>query len=851
MRFTKRHASNLLCGAATLALLTAMPAHAQDSEEEAEGTKRLGQITVTATRREASIQDIPIAVAAYDQEALNRQGVADLQTLDSVSPSFSLNTTDSQSGGITLRLRGIGTTGNNIGLESSVAVFLDGVYLSRPGVALGDLLDLEQVEVLRGPQGTLFGRNTSAGALNITTKKPNLNAYEAFGNLTYGNFDLINVQAGVNIPVVEDVFGLRVSGAYRTRDGILTNQFGEDQNTRDRWTVRAQGFLDLKEAGTVRLIADYSEVNDECCDAVLFQDATNRAFFGPAGLEPTGGAPNVGPDALDDRLSNSANFEDPTEQFGISWEYNVALPFADFTYIGSYRDFDSVSTRNTDFVGLNIFTVGETPEAIAFGDGNFDPDAGTEIITQTHEARFQGSLFDDRLDWLVGAYYSDEEIDARGSLTLLDEFQLGASAGLIAPANVLLGSAAGVDATGDFATNSFEQSGESWSIFTHNVLNVTDNFNLTVGLRYVDESKDGSFNQLDGEFDACLSTFGNLANIAGALVGPSVALNCFVFAAPVFDPANPEALFGPAGPFLPAGLTNLLPQEFDDTFEDEELVYTLKAGYELTPDVNIYGGFTHGFKSGGFNLDASAGAAGADPRFDSEEIDAWEFGLKSTLFDGRATANVALFHNDISNFQVLEFTGIQFQTFNVDSVTVSGVEFEGAGQITDNFAVSLGLTYSDARYPSDCATQDPTDPDFNANAANLCGASLTNAPEFVGIFGATYEQPVSFSGIDANAFATGSVRFETDRRTSTQPTEIGQPDLLLPGDIQEQNAKLNLRVGLDAERWAFELWANNVTDQQTKNVTFNIPLRGGAGNRARGQFIQDPRTYGVTVRAKF
>lgn len=850
MRFTKSHTSVLLGSAAMFALTAALPAHAQQAEDTEEDVKRLNQVTVTATRREGTtIQDVPIAVTAYDQEALDRQGVADIQTLDSVSPSFSLNTSDTQSGGVTLRLRGVGTTGNNIGLESSVAVFLDGVYLSRPSVALGDLLDLEQVEVLRGPQGTLFGRNTSAGALNITTRKPDLNEYGGFGNFTYGNFDLINVQAGVNIPVIQDTLGIRVSGAYRMRDGILTNQFGEDQNTRDRWTVRAQGLLDLKEFGTIRLIGDYAEVNDECCDAVLFNDATTRAVFAPAGLEPTGGAPNIGPDALSGRLSNSANFEDPTQQFGISWEYNVGLPFADFTYIGSYRDFDSVSTRNTDFVGLNIFTVGETPEAVAFGEGNFDPDPGTSITTQTHEARFQGRLFADRLDWLVGAYYSDEDIDSRGSLTLLDEFQSGVSAGLFgSPANSLNDFSAGVDVAGDFAINAFEQDGSSWSVFTHNVLNITDQFNVTVGLRYTDETKDGSYNQIGGEFDGCFATLQNLDNVPAALRGAATALNCFVFAAPAFDPANAGPEFG--GPLGNAFAGVLLPQEFDDTFSDEELVYTLKAGYELSPNVNLFGGFTHGFKSGGFNLDASAAAGGADPRFLSEEVDAWEFGLKSTLLDGRATANIALFHQSIDNFQVLEFTGVRFQTFNVDRALATGVEFEGVGQITDNFGVSIGLTYSDARYPLDCATQDPANPTFNANAANLCGETLTNAPDFVGIFGATYEQPVNFGGLDANLFATGSVRFETDRRTSTQATEIGS-DVLLPGDIQEQNAKLNLRIGYDAERWAIELWANNITDEQTQNVTFNIPLRGGEANRSRGQFIQDPRTFGFTVRANF
>ena len=219
MKVTLRSKSVLCAGASALVLSAAIPAAvAQDQDD---GQRTLSTVTVTATQRAESIQDVPIAVTALDPEALERAGVADIRNLDQVAPSFNMNTSDTQSGGITLRLRGVGTTGNNIGLESSVGVFLDGVYLSRPGIALADLLDLQQIEVLRGPQGTLFGRNTSAGALNIKTKAPNLEGFEGFANATVGNYGLLNVQGGVNIPVVEDKFGLRLSGAFRERDGIV------------------------------------------------------------------------------------------------------------------------------------------------------------------------------------------------------------------------------------------------------------------------------------------------------------------------------------------------------------------------------------------------------------------------------------------------------------------------------------------------------------------------------------------------------------------------------------------------------------------------------------------------------
>mmetsp|Transcript_27765 Transcript_27765/g.35828 ORF Transcript_27765/g.35828 Transcript_27765/m.35828 type:complete len:280 (-) Transcript_27765:118-957(-) len=254
-----------LASASIFALAVAAPTVvAQEDAAAADDDRRLSTVTVTATQRTESIQDVPIAVTALDPELLQRAGVADVTSLDSVAPSFNMNSSDTATGGTTLRIRGVGTTGNNIGLESSVGVFLDGVYLSRPGVALGDLMDLEQIEVLRGPQGTLFGRNTSAGALNIKTKKPNLEEFEGFGSLTLGNYNLVNVQAGASIPLIEDTLAVRISGAIRERDGFIEGIGGAESHDRDRSVFRGQLYGDFGDIGTVRAILDYSEANEQC-----------------------------------------------------------------------------------------------------------------------------------------------------------------------------------------------------------------------------------------------------------------------------------------------------------------------------------------------------------------------------------------------------------------------------------------------------------------------------------------------------------------------------------------------------------------------------------------------------------
>lgn len=841
--------NTMFVSASTLALLAASPgALAQEAEDS---PRTLSTITVTATQRTESIQDVPIAVAAFDQEALDRAGVADISGLDSLEPSFNMNSAGTLSGGTTLRIRGIGTTGNNIGLESSVGVFLDGVYLSRPGIALGELIDLEQVEVLRGPQGTLFGRNTSAGALNIKTRKPDLTSYEGFGNLTVGNYDLVNIQAGINIPLIRDQFAIRLSGATQKRDGFVQGLNGNDSHNRNRFLLRGQALWDLGANGTLRAIADYSEADEKCCQAVWFSDTSLRAVFGPAGLDPTGGAPNVGPSALNALRSNDGQFRNPFEQAGFSLEYNNDTPLGALTYIGAYRDYEARQALSTDYTGLRMFTGGASGEAIALGGNNFDPESNlTSIKTTTHELRLQNTAFNDRLDWLVGLYYSEEKIKTGGSVTLLDEYQAAVSAGLLGQtSNLLRAFAGGADATGDFANNAFRQDGESFSIFTHNILSITDKFDLTIGLRYVEETKDGRFTQLGGQHNACLGTLGNLANVPAPLSGAAVGLNCFVFAAPVYDPGNPGPLLGAIAASPAAPVLAFLPQEFEDTFEDDELVYTIKGSYKLTDDINVYGGFTHGFKSGGFNLDPSAGAGGVDPRFNSELIDVWEAGIKADLFNGRARANLAVFQQKLEGFQVLEFTGVQFRTFNVGKAEATGFELDTEAALTDTLFANLSLAYSDARYPNDCDVVIPGAPGFTPNAANLCGASLTNAPKWVITGGATYERQLD----NLNFFANANFRYEDDRRTGTQPTELLAPTQLLPGDIQEANTKINLRVGLSGEdgRWAVELWGRNVTDEKTVNNSFTVPLRGLAGDRSRAQFTEDPRTYGVTLRTKF
>jgi outer membrane receptor protein involved in Fe transport len=292
-----------------LAVSTAAAAENQRQEIE--------EVIVTATKRKASVQDVPLAVTAISAEKIERAGVKDLRDLSTVATSFNMNSTQTESQGTTLRVRGVGTTGNNIGLESAVGVFLDGVYLSRPGVALGDLLDLESIEILRGPQGTLFGRNTSAGALNIRSEGPNFEESEYFANLTAGNHGLTNLQAGASGPISEGI-AYRFSAAVREQDGFLDSNTGAESLNRNRYLLRGQLAFEPSDDLTIRIIGDYSDADENCCDAVVISQGLGVSIgaYEAYGLPANGGVADFGPSAFDNLRTNAEQFENPNEQWG-------------------------------------------------------------------------------------------------------------------------------------------------------------------------------------------------------------------------------------------------------------------------------------------------------------------------------------------------------------------------------------------------------------------------------------------------------------------------------------------------------------------------------------------------------
>jgi iron complex outermembrane recepter protein len=844
-----------------------MPAaYAQDAQadEEATGDE---PIVVTATLREMDVQDIPLAVTAVSPQTLERQGIADIKNLASITPSFNIQSSQTETQGTSIKIRGVGTTGNNTGLESSVGVFIDGVYQSRPGVALGDLVDLERLEVLRGPQGTLFGRNTSAGALNITTKRPSLTKMDGFVNASYGNYNFMNVQAGVSVPIAQDLAAIRLSGTWRKRDGYLTSSTGAESNDRNRYMVRGQLYIEPNADISIRLLADYSDVDEKCCDAVVLRETELQPFFAFQGLA-NDGIDQVGRPALQNLSTNGQQYLNSSKQWGVSGELKWDFGGAKLTSITAYRDFTSESSQD-DFTSVLTYSVGRFG-ATAPPGGNIKN--GDDIKSFTQELRLQGTAFNDKLDWLLGGFYGKENIQAQGYLILGSDFQRAVSAGNFAnlagvnPLFALTALGNGgvpVSAAGANAVNLFDQDSTTFSVFTHNVINFTDKLSVTLGARYVDEKKTASFDQLSASNGACQASVTGSLNgaIPAALRAGMVGLNCFPFVAPVTLTAPAALGGGLASRLLP------LPREWAQTFKDNELTYTAQVGYKPHEDLLIYAGYSHGFKSGGFNLDPTAAnllnstaiLAGlattptpvvvapqyADPSFASEKVDQIEIGVKATL--GRIKANLALFDMKMSDFQVLEFTGVQFLTFNVNSARSTGAELELFGKLSDYITGNFSATYANSRYPGNCAVG--VAPSAATSVARLCGSTLTNAPKIAGVIGLTYDGPLNSSGWEL--LVNGNLNYSDRRRTSTIPLDTNNAPI--PFDYQDAYFKMNARIGFTdpSDRFTFEIWGTNLNNELTRGVTANTPLRGGVGTRSRIGFVEEPRMYGLTARVKF
>ncbi|MDE0350578.1 MAG: TonB-dependent receptor [Gammaproteobacteria bacterium] len=645
----------------------ALPQAAFGEDAGEAGADIIEEVIVTATKREESVQDVPIAVSAFAGEDLVARGVEDLYGLAEVAPSIAVYGSNSTSNGGTLRIRGVGTTGNNPGLEAAVGTFIDGIYRSRAGLAFNDLIDIDRVEILRGPQGTLFGKNTVAGAVNIITRKPE---FENTLDLTLGAGDFNSGEMAVvgNGILSEDVLAARVTYAYRQRDGFYENiDTGDAYDDRDRHNVRLQLLWTPSDDVEVRIIGDRTERDETCCPA---------AFWIPGPTSPVVAAlgGDITPFEVDSSVRVGVNYEpyeivrDQGLSVDVLWEADNGVSFRSVT---ARRDYEVARGQDIDFTSADILHPQDTDESF-------------ENISQ--EVQLYGET--DNVSWLVGAYMYTEELESDEYIVFSNDggTYLATLFGAPPLAAVVMGDPAGRGVPGQGYDALFFSDTEGWSAFTHNVWHATERFDVTLGLRYSTEEKDAG------------------AIINGAPFGESVS-DPFCGIVPI------------------ASLCDNL--SYNNKEDESEVTGTLKGALAITEEVNLYGSYSRGYKAGGFNLDQEAvgfrdenGNPVDQSRFDPETSDSFELGVKARGLDGRLTVNTALFHTKFDQFQLNTFTGLGFTVGNVKEVVSQGVEMESMLALGGGVFLTAGFTYADARY----------DDNLVAANAHLEGKRVTQSP---------------------------------------------------------------------------------------------------------------------------
>lgn len=864
-----------------------------------------GAIIVTATRRSESLSDVPIAVSAVSAEALSRSGGFDIRALNQLAPSLLISSATSEANGAA-RIRGIGTVGENPGLESSVALFIDGVYRARTGVGLTDIGEIQQIEVLRGPQGTLFGRNASAGLISVTTPVPQFE-WAGVGEASYGNYNAVRLMGGITGPVSDKV-AFRLDGLYNRRDGYLLDVVSDEElSNRNRWLVRGKLLIEPNDDLQILLIGDYSAKNEQCCGAAIIsptQNLTNiggQVFTSPnstrAFITSLGGQyvtlTNGDRYARETTVTPGASYEQTTRDWGVSGQIDYEFGGAHLTSITAYRRFSNGSAQDSDFNKIDIL----------------QRSAQTRVFeTFSQELRLQGEAFDDRLDWLVGGYFANEVLTTTDNLNYGQDYekfvnaQIGNTLGTLAalvgykppPGQSLL------NGTGILSSGYFEQTSVNWALFTHNVVTlIPDKVQLTLGLRYTNERK-----SLESVFASDNNLCGALRN-APAFTGAATAYN----AARAGATSLACVINNTTGP----GFTSA---DADTTLNEDELTGTVVLSVTPTENLLTYLSYSRGYKAGGFNLDTAAldipcnvqTDTGSKPlnipscaqrlklpantkgngrpeaidlQFAPEIVNAFELGAKLNL--GRFSLNAALFYQAFNDFQLNTFNGVNFEVTNINGcseslggrdtdlvfnnsecfakgkagVNAKGLELEAVMTPVDTLTFTAGATFASTKYAENLTGFEGSS--LSPVLFQLPGRTMSNATDYVVTGSMSWTPQISekLSGLVYMDF-----RFNSDLNTGSDlDLEKTQPSYTI----------VNMRLGIYGEnqRWGIELWGTNIFNTLFQQVGADATLQGSGTWRAVANeinpvtglpptanqifitFPAEPRFYGVTVRGRF
>lgn len=755
----------------------------------AEGT--LEEVVVTAQKRTQNLQDVPVAVNAFTGEMLRESGVQDMFELSSIAPSLSVEQTQTSSN-TTFGIRGIFTSSQNFGLEPSVGLYVDGVYRSRQGSMINNMVDIASVEVLRGPQGTLFGRNTPAGAILINSVAPD---FEGSGFLEggAGDYDLQNVSGAKSFTVIDDVLAVRFTGFNMDRDGtvdVVGQNVQQDDaiNDRNRWGLRFQALYTPNDDLTLRFIGDHSELNEVCCAVGNWENnfyTPNPPPNGKVGTDTTvqelGGTVLPGNDFYDYRVSSSFKPESENEDEGVSLQADWQTEYFLLTSISAYRKHTAYDNIDADFYDVDAL--------VRTNDLNQDQ--------YSQELRISGDLFDDKVNYVTGLYYFYQKLDSETYTIFGDDAApiISTLQGFFIPPDWFPG--------GSFARNVADQKHYNYAIFGQGDYHVSDTFIVTAGLRWTTENKDMQ--------------------------------NTFT--------ESPDPV--PTGfPFFPA----VAPRpNVDENFDESKVTGTLKFSWFMNDLTMFYASYGTGYKAGGVNTDRIEDSL--DTVFDPETAESYELGMKAEFPEQALRVNVALHKTDTDDLQTISFQGTGFALDNAGTAETYGGEVDVLWLPTDSTTLTLGYAYNHAEYSDfengPCWVGTPwqtgePDPDSNGNVPETCdrsGGMVSGNPENVVAFTANQQ----FRLTDQfGAFVHGEYIWTDERMTDVNND---------PEKMDGSYYVVNLRTGILYEPWdtTLTVWGRNVFDAEATTTIADAVAQDG-------RFIayyREPATWGITLRKDF
>ncbi|MFO6448122.1 TonB-dependent receptor [Erythrobacter sp. NE805] len=817
----KTHAirSALLLGAAFTGL-AAVPAQAQDqaaaatdqatdsTASEAQGGNG-GDIIVTARRRLESAQDIPLAVTVLGGQQLTETGAFNVARLQQIAPTLQLYSSNPRNTSLNIRGLGVPFGLTSDGFEQGVGIYIDDVYYSRVAAATFDFLDVAQVEVLRGPQGTLYGKNTTAGAVNIKTNQPTFD-FEGTAEVSLGNYEFKQARTAVSGPL-SDTVAVRVAASLTDRRGTIRNvRTGQDIQSLDNLGLRGQVLWQPAENLRITLAGDYNKQDANCCGSVFVRTVStqrplNRQFAALAA------ALNYAPPSTNafDRLSDlDSTLNAGNVIAGVSLRINWDVGPGTLTSVTAWRHWDWKPENDRDFTGLPIVARSQNP---------------SQQDQYTQEFRY--AYTSEAIDFVVGAFAFNQRIDTQG----LESQGAAASRWNIAPSNALSNDPSVLN--GLTARNTQFLKSTSAAVFGQLSWKVTDAFTIQPGVRLNYDKKEGFYQRR------------------------------------VFTGTGTELTGTETDARSRAQLAIFQPQLSAPEDSDWNFTYDLTLSYELAPDVLAYATYAKSFKTIGINqnglpTDANGVPIAAAGAIKPENVNHYEIGVKSQFWDRKATLNLAAFRTDIRDYQATVTNG-QFGVLrgflaNADKVRSQGIEADFTVRPSERFNAYVNGAYTDAKYvrfvDAPCppelsggttatAGQTPSAPGTPGGISpancDISGQRLAGVSKWAFSFGAEANAPGSLFG-EAGQFYLGyDGSYRSDFSSNASPSAA---------TLVKGYSLSNFRAGFRSDDGLnIFAWVRNAFDENYFEQLFIAPGNTGLIAGLPG----DPRTWGGTVSIAF